>query len=74
MFESYRCANVSFKDQRYRNQVAEVELILMDNDVEYVLWLPWHLCASCCEGGLGSAASDVTEFGVGWGLRMLQVK
>jgi len=39
-----------------------------------VPWLHVDLSASRCEGGLGSVASDVTGFGVAWGLRMLQVK
>lgn len=34
-------------------------------------WLHVDLSASRCEGGLGSVASDVTGFGVAWGLRML---
>ena len=32
------------------------------------------LSASSCKGGLGSVATDVTGFGVAWGLRMLQHK
>jgi len=35
-------------------------------------WLHIDLTASCCEGGLGSVASDVNGFGVAWGLQMLQ--
>jgi leucyl aminopeptidase len=35
-------------------------------------WLHVDLSASRCEGGLGSVASDVTGFGVAWGLRMLR--
>jgi leucyl aminopeptidase len=35
-------------------------------------WLHVDLSASRHEGGLGSVASDVTGFGVAWGLRMLQ--
>ena len=35
-----------------------------------VPWLHVGLCASRCEGGLGSVVGDVTGFGVGWGLRM----
>jgi leucyl aminopeptidase len=34
-------------------------------------WLHVDLSASRCEGGLGGVASDVTGFGVAWGLRML---
>ena len=43
----------------------------LENDVP---WLHVDLSSSRCEGGLGSVASDVTGFGVGWGLRMLQGK
>ena len=39
---------------------------------EELAWLHVDLSASRCEGGLGSVASDVTGFGVAWGLRMLQ--
>src|ERR1035437_1942528 len=35
-------------------------------------WLHVDLSASRCEGGLGSVATDVTGFGVAWGLGMLQ--
>jgi hypothetical protein len=44
---------------------------LLENDVP---WLHADLSASRCEGGLGSVASDVTGFSLGWGLRMLQGK
>jgi leucyl aminopeptidase len=30
------------------------------------------LSASSCKGGLGAVGSDVTGFGVGWGLAMLE--
>ena len=35
-------------------------------------WLHVDLSASRCEGGLGSVATDVTGFGVAWGLGMLR--
>ncbi|MFA6971081.1 MAG: leucyl aminopeptidase family protein [Gallionella sp.] len=35
-------------------------------------WLHVDLSASRCEGGLGSVATEVTGFGVGWGLEMLK--
>jgi leucyl aminopeptidase len=37
-------------------------------------WLHIDLSASRCEGGLGSVGSDVTGFGVAWGLQMLHDK
>ena len=36
-----------------------------------VPWLHIDLCSSRCEDGLGIVASDVTGFGVAWGLGML---
>ena len=35
-------------------------------------WLHVDLSASRCEGGLGAVATEVTGFGVGWGLAMLR--
>lgn len=37
-------------------------------------WLHVDLSASSCEGGLGSVATEVTGFGVGWGLKMVSGK
>jgi leucyl aminopeptidase len=34
-------------------------------------WLHMDLSASSCEGGLGAVASNVTGFGVAWGVAML---
>jgi leucyl aminopeptidase len=34
-------------------------------------WLHVDLSASHCKGGLGAVASDVTGFGVGWGVSLL---
>lgn len=36
-------------------------------------WLHVDLSASRCEGGLGSVATEVTGFGVGWALEMLNL-
>ena len=35
-------------------------------------WLHMDLSASSSKGGLGAVGSDVTGFGVAWGMEMLQ--
>jgi leucyl aminopeptidase len=39
--------------------------------VKDVPWVHMDLSASTCTGGLGASASEVTGFGVAWGLEML---
>jgi leucyl aminopeptidase len=70
------------------SKVADIKQCTLDGEADHILaarflkrfvehdtpWLHVDLSASRCDGGLGSVASDVTGFGVGWGLRMLQVK
>ena len=70
------------------SKVADIKQCTLDGEADHILaarflkrflendvpWLHVDLCASRCEGGLGSVASDVTGFGVSWGLRMLQGK
>jgi leucyl aminopeptidase len=70
------------------SKVADIKQCSLDGEADHILaarflkrflehdvpWLHVDLCASRCDGGLGSVASDVTGFGVGWGLRMLHVK
>jgi len=68
------------------SKVADIKQCTLDGGADHILatrflkhfvehdvpWLHVDLSASRCEGGLGSVASDVTGFGVAWGLRMLQ--
>ncbi len=67
------------------SKVADIKQCTLDGEADHILagrflqrfvedvpWLHVDLSASRCTGGLGSVASDVTGFGVGWGLRMLQ--
>ena len=68
------------------SKVADIKQCTLDGEADHILagrflkrfiendtpWLHVDLSASRCEGGLGSVASDVTGFGVAWGLRMLQ--
>ncbi len=68
------------------SRVADIKQCTLEGEADHILaalflkrfldhdvpWLHVDLCASRCEGGLGSVAGDVTGFGVSWGLRMLQ--
>jgi leucyl aminopeptidase len=70
------------------SKVADIKQCTLDGEADHILaarflkrflehdvpWLHVDLSSSRCEGGLGNVASDVTGFGVGWGLRMLQAK
>jgi leucyl aminopeptidase len=70
------------------SKVADIKQCTLDGEADHILatrflkrfvehdtpWLHVDLSASRCEGGLGSVATEVTGFGVGWGLRMLQDK
>ncbi len=67
------------------SKVADIKQCAVDGDADHILgalflkrfiepdapWLHVDLSASRCEGGLGIVASDVTGFGVAWGLSML---
>jgi leucyl aminopeptidase len=68
------------------SKVADIKQCTLDGEADHILaarflkrflehdvpWLHVDLSSSRCEGGLGSVASDVTGFGVGWGLKMLR--
>jgi len=70
------------------SKVADIKQCTLEGEADHILaarflkrflehdvpWLHVDLSASRCEGGLGSVASDVTGFGVGWGMRMMQGK
>jgi leucyl aminopeptidase len=70
------------------SKVADIKQCTLEGEADHILaarflkrflehdvpWLHVDLSSSRCEGGLGSVASDVTGFGVGWGLQMLQCK
>ncbi len=67
--------------------VADIKQCTLDSEADHILatrflkrfvehdtpWLHVDLSSSRCEGGLGSVATDVTGFGVAWGLAMLDV-
>jgi len=69
------------------SKVADIKQCTLDGEADHILatrflkrfvddtpWLHVDLSASRCEGGLGIAATEVTGFGVAWGLGMLQSK
>ncbi len=67
------------------SKVADIKQCTLDGEADHILatrflkrfvehdtpWLHVDLSASRCEGGLGSVATEVTGFGVAWGLAML---
>jgi leucyl aminopeptidase len=68
------------------SKVADIKQCTLEGEADHILatrflkrfvehdvpWLHIDLSASRCEGGLGIVASEVTGFGVAWGLEMLQ--
>jgi len=71
-------------DDDLDSQVADVKQCTLDSEADHILaarflkrfvgetpWLHMDLCASRCKGGLGAVGSDITGFGVAWGLEML---
>lgn len=67
------------------SKVADIKQCTLAGEADHILatrflkrfvehdtpWLHVDLSSSRCEGGLGIVASEVTGFGVGWGLAML---
>lgn len=70
------------------SKVADIKQCTLAGEADHILatrflkrfvehdtpWLHVDLSASRCEGGLGIVATDVTGFGVAWGLSMLGAK
>ncbi len=69
------------------SKVADIKQCTLDGEADHILagrflkrfvddtpWLHVDLSASRCEGGLGIVATEVTGFGVVWGLGMLRGK
>jgi leucyl aminopeptidase len=67
------------------SKIADIKQCTLDGEADHILatrflkrfvndvpWLHMDLSASSCEGGLGAVASNVTGFGVAWGIAMLQ--
>ncbi len=71
-------------DSALDSKVADVKQCTLDGEADHILaarflqrftrrrpWLHIDLSASSCGGGLGASASDLTGFGVAWGLTLL---
>jgi leucyl aminopeptidase len=68
------------------SKVADIKQCTLDGEADHILatrflkrfvehdtpWLHVDLSASRCDGGLGIVASEVTGFGVAWGMGMLR--
>ncbi|NWG86306.1 MAG: leucyl aminopeptidase family protein [Hydrogenophilaceae bacterium] len=72
-------------DEALESKVADVKQCTLDGEADHILaarllnrfvadtpWLHVDLSASRCKGGLGAVASDITGFGVGLGLGVLE--
>lgn len=72
-------------EEGLESQIADIKQCTMEGDADHILaarflmrfiendtpWLHMDLSASNCKGGLGAIGSDVTGFGVGWGIALL---
>ncbi|MDH5535763.1 MAG: leucyl aminopeptidase family protein [Betaproteobacteria bacterium] len=66
------------------SQIADVKQCSLEGNADHILaarflkrfvgdapWIHMDLSGSSCKGGLGAVATDVTGFGVAWGIRFL---
>ena len=71
-------------DSALESKIADVKQCTLEGDADHILatrflkrfagevpWIHVDLSGSSCKGGLGAVASDVTGFGVAWGLSLL---
>ena len=67
------------------SKVADIKQCTLEGDADHILaarflgrfvgktpWIHMDLSASSCNGGLGAVATDLTGFGVSWGVALLQ--
>ena len=72
-------------EQALESKVADVRQCALEGEADHILaarflkrftkdapWLHVDLSAHRCSGGLGAVASDVTGFGVAWGVELLR--
>lgn len=73
-------------DEALDSKIADIKQCTLDSDADHILaarflstfidgdipWLHVDLSACNCKGGLGAVASDVTGFGVDFGLAMIE--
>ena len=70
-------------DSALDSKIADVKQCTLEGEADHILatrflkrfvgnapWIHVDLSGSSCKGGLGAVASDVTGFGVGWGLAL----
>ena len=71
-------------DSALDSKIADIKQCTLDGDADHILaarflnrfvgnapWLHVDLSGSSCKDGLGAVGSDVTGFGVGWGLAFI---
>jgi leucyl aminopeptidase len=71
-------------DEALDSPVADVKQCTLEGEADHILaarflnrfvgdtpWLHMDLSASRCKGGLGAAGTDITGFGVAWGVEMV---
>jgi leucyl aminopeptidase len=71
-------------DKVLESKIADIKQCTLEGNADHILaarflnrfvgdipWIHMDLSAALCEEGLGAVASDVTGFGVGWGLALL---
>ena len=71
-------------DSALESKVADIKQCTLEGDADHILatrflkrfvgevpWIHVDLSGSSCKGGLGAVASDVTGFGVAWGISLL---
>jgi leucyl aminopeptidase len=71
-------------DEALESDIADVKQCSMEGEADHILatrflkrfagdspWLHVDLSAAKCKGGLGAVATDVTGFGVAWGVEFL---
>ena len=72
-------------DDELESRIADIKQCSLEGDADHIHaarflrrfagdgpWIHMDLSASSCKGGLGAVGSDVTGFGVGWGIAMME--
>jgi leucyl aminopeptidase len=72
-------------DEALDSEIADVKQCTMEGEADHILatrflkrftdnrpWLHMDLSSAKCKGGLGAVATDVTGFGVAWGVEFLK--
>jgi leucyl aminopeptidase len=72
-------------DEALESDIADVKQCVMEGEADHILatrflkrftgdtpWLHMDLSSAKCKGGLGAVATDITGFGVAWGVEFLR--